>query len=232
MSQQKAVFHISGLHCVSCVQRLEEKLIKTIGVNNTSVSLLDEKATISFDPQCTDIPLLVHVVEETGFSVRQIETLFPNQLKKQIISLGGITCAGCVRKIESVLGKTPGVNNVTVNLATEQAEIVYDPRVLTTMDTVRKTITNGGYEYRGVINSISSDSVIIARQEEISDLKKRVFTGIFLSVIIFIGSMQNAFPWLHNIPRQTMLYLLFILTTPVVFWVGQHFLVGAYKSIR
>ncbi|MDR2861066.1 MAG: heavy metal translocating P-type ATPase, partial [Syntrophobacterales bacterium] len=233
MPQKKAIFHVAGLHCASCVRRLEEKLAGAAGVNSTAVSLLDEKAAIEFDPQCTDVSILARVVEETGFSVRQIETSDP-QLKRQIISVGGITCAGCVRKIEGNIGKIPGINDVRVNLALEQAEIVYDSQVLTSMDAVCKAIADSGCEYRGTASFTrgGADAVTTARQEEIRDLKRRVWAGIVLSAMIFIGSMQNAIPWLHDIPRPMMFYFLFVLTTPVVFWVGKHFLTGTCKSIR
>jgi Cu+-exporting ATPase len=44
--------------------------------------------------------------------------------------------------------------------------------------------------------------------------------------------MQHWFPVLKTIPRQTMLPVLFFLTTPVVFWVGSRFFSGAVKAAR
>jgi P-type Cu+ transporter len=39
----------------------------------------------------------------------------------------GMTCASCVRRVEKALTKVPGVETATVNLATEQASVAYDP---------------------------------------------------------------------------------------------------------
>ena len=39
----------------------------------------------------------------------------------------GMTCASCVRRVEKALTKVPGVETATVNLATEQATVAYDP---------------------------------------------------------------------------------------------------------
>src|SRR5579875_1317350 len=42
------------------------------------------------------------------------------------LEIEGMTCASCVRRVERALGKVPGVAGVTVNLATEKAEVVPD----------------------------------------------------------------------------------------------------------
>ncbi len=44
--------------------------------------------------------------------------------------------------------------------------------------------------------------------------------------------MQHWFPFLMGIPRQPLLMVLFFLTTPVVFWVGSRFFIGALKAAR
>ena len=44
-----------------------------------------------------------------------------------ILPIEGMTCASCVRRIERFLGKTPGVEEATFNLATETATVRYRP---------------------------------------------------------------------------------------------------------
>ena len=43
------------------------------------------------------------------------------------LALEGMTCASCALHIEKGLKKLPGVKDASVNLATEQATITYDP---------------------------------------------------------------------------------------------------------
>lgn len=57
----------------------------------------------------------------------------------------GITCASCVRKIETVLNKTDGVIEANVNFATEKVTIEYDNEKLD-LDKIEKIIKNIGYE--------------------------------------------------------------------------------------
>ena len=67
------------------------------------------------------------------------------------IGIGGMTCASCVARVEKALKKLPGVDMVTVNLATESARIVLqaDGAVDGTMDgRLRRAIRDAGYEPR------------------------------------------------------------------------------------
>ncbi len=52
------------------------------------------------------------------------------------------------------------------------------------------------------------------RKREMKELTLKVICGAVLSVIIFFGSMQHWFGFLQKIPRQAMLFSLFVLTAP------------------
>src|SRR5215467_6825676 len=56
----------------------------------------------------------------------------------------GMTCASCVRRIEKALGKVDGVSAASVNLATEQAHVVFDPD-RTSVDDMRTAVERAGY---------------------------------------------------------------------------------------
>src|SRR5687768_6965471 len=59
----------------------------------------------------------------------------------------GMTCASCVRRIEKALGKVEGVQEASVNLATERARVTYDP-ALVTMDQLQAAVEKAGYGVR------------------------------------------------------------------------------------
>jgi len=45
------------------------------------------------------------------------------------IGIGGMTCASCVSRVERAIAKVPGVQSVSVNLATESARVTWtEPR--------------------------------------------------------------------------------------------------------
>ncbi|MCR4299051.1 MAG: heavy metal translocating P-type ATPase [Gallionella sp.] len=57
---------ITGMHCASCSARLEKTLNKLPGVSAV-VNIATEKASITFDPQLSDVERLIAAVRDTGF---------------------------------------------------------------------------------------------------------------------------------------------------------------------
>ncbi len=154
-----------------------------------------------------------------------------NTAGRTTISVGGMTCAACVRRVEMALKDLEGVTDVAVNLATAKATITHGA-AWGGEAALQQTVIDQGYEYLGVQDASGEDPIRVAREKEYKDLRHRFIAGAVLSVPIFLGSMQHWFPFLMGVPRQPVLILTFILTTPVVFWVGSRFLIGAFKAAK
>ncbi|MBV9603432.1 MAG: cation transporter, partial [Chloroflexi bacterium] len=103
----------------------------------------------------------------------------------------GMTCASCVRRIEKALKKVDGVQEASVNLATEKAHVVFDPGA-TTFEAMHAAVQTAGYGVgdqppaespaapRGGQSAVglqpqrdSADQLESDRQREIDDLKRR-----------------------------------------------------------
>ncbi|PKN52970.1 MAG: copper-translocating P-type ATPase [Deltaproteobacteria bacterium HGW-Deltaproteobacteria-13] len=140
-----------------------------------------------------------------------------------------MTCAACVRRVEEALKSVEGVQEASVNLANGHATIIHGAK-WGDLAELQKVITEHGYEFLGELKDNIADPIEASRVRELKDLKLKVTCGAVLSVIIFFGSMQHWFVFLQAIPREIMLWGMFILTTPAVFWVGSRFFVGAYKA--
>jgi Cu+-exporting ATPase len=55
-----------------------------------------------------------------------------------------MTCAGCVAAVERALERTPGVERALVNLATQKATVIVDPRQAS-LDALAAAVRNAGY---------------------------------------------------------------------------------------
>lgn len=150
---------------------------------------------------------------------------------KVIISVGGMTCAACVRRVENALHEVEGVLEASVNLATARATVTHAAR-WAGLPALAKVVTDQGYEFLGEVTNSFDDPIEKARVQELKELTLKVICGAILSVIIFFGSMQHWFGFLHFIPRQIMLTAMFVLTAPAVFWVGSRFFIGAFKAAK
>jgi len=153
------------------------------------------------------------------------------QLSKTIVSIGGMTCAACVRRVEEGIKRLPGVSDAIVNLATAKATVLHQAN-WAGLEELKRAIDALGYAFLGVIGETTEDPITAVREREIEELKRKFILSAVLSVIIFIGSMQHWFTPLTLMPRQYMLFFLFILTTPVVFWAGDRFHRGALKALK
>jgi P-type Cu+ transporter len=63
------------------------------------------------------------------------------------LPITGMTCASCVRRVEKALQKTTGVQEASVNLATEKARVVFDPATATPSH-LKAAIERAGYGVR------------------------------------------------------------------------------------
>ncbi len=229
-SYKKITLDIRGMSCASCVRRVEEGLRKLEGVQSASVNFATEKALVAYDPAITDAEKLAGRVRDIGYDIMD-EQASGSEQGKMTLSIGGMTCAACVRRVENALKEVHGVQDALVNLATARATVIHGPAWGGVAE-LRKAITDAGYEFLGALDDTVEDPIEKARAKEIRELTVKFATGIILSVAIFMGTMQEWFPFLASIPREQMLLVLFVLTTPVVFWVGSRFFVGAWKAAR
>lgn len=227
----RATLSIHGMTCAACVRRVEQGLTDLDGVGKASVNLATDKATVSYDPALISVEAIADKVKSLGYEVIGSDTPAKEGLQKTTILVGGMTCAACVRRVESALQAVEGAREAIVNLATGKATITHHTD-WAGVEALQRVIAESGYEFLGVSGPALEDPMEAARWREIVELKRKFIVGTILSIVIFAGSMQNWFPLLRSIPRQTMLICLFVLTTPVVFWVGSRFFSGSVKAAR
>jgi copper ion binding protein len=66
-------------------------------------------------------------------------------IETQKIGVEGMSCDGCVQKIETALGKIDGVQEVRVDLTGKTATVVFDRRK-TDIPTLHDTLLRSGYK--------------------------------------------------------------------------------------
>jgi Cu+-exporting ATPase len=223
----KVRFNIQGMTCATCVKRLEEGLHEMPGVISATVNFATEKALIEYDASLTSTGTLQAAVRDIGYEAFVDDS--DARQSKVTITVGGMTCAACVRRVENALSEVEGVTEVSVNLATGRATVTHDAR-WAGLDKLATAVTDAGYEFLGELTDSAADPLEAARAAELREMKIKLVSGAVLSVMIFFGSMQHWFSFLHFIPRQAMMVAMFVLTAPAVFWVGSRFFVGAYKA--
>ena len=80
---QTARLGIDGMHCASCVARVEQELERTPGVVEAAVNLLGEDATVSYVPQTTDVAELEEAVRRAGYTPRPAPAAGEDAIERQ-----------------------------------------------------------------------------------------------------------------------------------------------------
>lgn len=205
---------ISGMTCASCVNRIESQVKKVSGVQEVSVNLATEMARFQLTGPEAFGPAIAAIIK-SGFQVAT---------KEQEISIGGMTCASCVNRVESALMKIPGVLSASVNLATEKALVKYIEGSLT-LETLTKAIVKAGYTASVAINNPKLES-----NEKEAALKKewfKVVAGALLSAPLIIPMIFEPFGLNFMLSAKVQLLLAF----PVQFWLGAKFYTSAWKAV-
>lgn len=231
MTEQLIEIPITGMTCVNCARTVERKLGKTEGVAEANVNFATERATVRFDSTKANVAALVENVEKAGYGVATAAIELP---------ITGMTCATCVRNVERVVQKQPGILSVSVNLATEKAHVTYLPGTVRRSDLIG-AVEKAGY---GVLDLTGVDAPEdverTAREAEITRQKRLVLIGVLFSLPLFVLSMSrdmmhsipfimDNFPWLM---WSGWLFIFGLLATPVQLILGRQYTVGAYKSLR
>jgi Cu+-exporting ATPase len=231
MNLAKETIQIRGMSCAACVRRIEKALSELQGVQSVSVNFAAEKASLEYDSSVLDTPAIRAKIKDLGYDPVPPPSGSGQNPQKTTISIGGMSCAACVRRVERALLSVPGVKDAAVNLATSKATITHVPGAAGAAE-LKETLDAAGYQLLGVAEEAGPDPIEAARKKEEKDLKLKLAVGFVLTAIIHVGSAPHWFPFLNAIPRNQMLIVLFILTTPAVFWVGERFFIGAWKAAK
>ncbi len=207
---------VTGMTCAACATRIEKTLNKLPGVDAT-VNFATERAHVVIAGAQTQPSDLVAAVRKAGYDVPEHSVA---------LAIEGMTCAACATRIEKVLNKIPGVT-ASVNFASEKARIHYPPGgtdVAALITAVRKAGYDA-HEIAGVSRDEEKARSAAAYRAELT----RFWISVALTlpfmvqmIFMFFGSEHGFLPpWLQ-----------LALATPVQFWIGKRFYLGAYHALR
>ncbi|MFA0945829.1 MULTISPECIES: heavy metal translocating P-type ATPase [Pseudomonas syringae group] len=139
------------------------------------------------------------------------------------LPISGMTCASCAGRVERALAKVPGVNSVTVNLASERAHVV--TALQTDPQTLVAAVSRAGY-----------GATLIQDHRAEADSKRRhlqherwalvLAIALALPLILPMAMAPLGLHWMLPAWAQ------FALATPVQFILGARFYVAAWKALR
>ncbi|MGU7951009.1 heavy metal translocating P-type ATPase [Streptococcus suis] len=218
-------YPIQGMTCASCAMTVEKAVGKLVGIEEASVNLATEKLSVSYDEKLLGLEDIRQAVEKAGYQL-------VDNLVTESYDISGMTCASCAMTVEKALGKLEGVEEVSVNLATEKVTIRYS-RDRQNPASLEKAVEQAGYQ--------------LIRPEEVEEtvgkgpskadilLKRFVWSAVFTLPLLYIA-MGPMLPWgglpLPALLHQPLVYAVsqVILLIPVLY-MGRSFFKKGFKTL-
>lgn len=216
-------FQITGMTCAACSTRIEKGLKKMDGVLDANVNLALEKATVKFDAAVTGPATIHEKVRVLGYDVIT---------EKAELNVSGMTCAACSTRIEKGLNKLDGVVAANVNLALEKATVEYNPAEVSVNDMIQKVEKLG---YGATVKSEENEKETV--DHRLKEMKRQqgkfIFSLILSLPLLWAMAGHFTFTSFLYVPEVFMNpWVQMALATPVQFFIGKQFYVGAYKALR
>ena len=142
------------------------------------------------------------------------------------LDIGGMTCASCVGRVEKAISKLPGVEGVSVNLATEQANVRLSKGVEVKLQDIIRAVEKTGYEAK-----LSSPRGKSKDQKNHSSWSMNGLSNVLISMCLSIPLVIPMILMPFGIHWSLSPWWQLALATPIQFILGWRFYSAGFKSL-
>ncbi|MDO9547317.1 MAG: heavy metal translocating P-type ATPase [Pelolinea sp.] len=220
---RQIILPIKGMTCANCVATIERNVKKLEGIENVAVNLSSERASVGFKPEEIRVEDIVGRIRRAGYDVSAADGEFIFKTSPDTSD---------IPRIKRSFEKIEGILDLSVNLSSDKIFVQYIPTLISQLD-IRKHLKKLGFEVL-ILGDEAVDSEEQARNKEIQKQKHLLVIGLIFTIPLFLLSMSRD---LGIIPSRIggqvwFNWMMLFLATPVQFYVGAQYYVGAFKAIR
>ena len=160
------------------------------------------------------------------------QTVSPTALT---LSLSGLSCAGCVRKVETALSKAEGVERANVNFATSRAQVIGDHLDEAELIAAVESVGFKAERYDPAPDRAAREEAEKAREQ--ASLKRQLILAAVLTLPVFMLEMGgHMIPGFHHLIMNTLgqtvsWSIQFVLTSLVLAFPGRRFFTLGGKAL-
>ncbi len=148
-------------------------------------------------------------------------------LERVSFAIGGMTCAACSARLEKVLRRQSGVAEASVNLASERAEIAFDPAG-NSIDALMAAVAGAGFSATVPDPEADPAEAEAKQAREARHDRLLILAAALLTLPLAAPMLLEPFGLKASLPGWGQL----VLATPVQFVIGRRFLSGAWASLK
>ena len=211
---------VAGMTCASCVGRVEKALKRVPGVAEVAVNLATERARVTFADQPANqqgVKAVAEAIESAGYEPQKAEF---------DLTVGGMTCASCVARVEKALKRVPGVESASVNLATERAHVT---AYAGTVDAARLA---EAVEATGFTAAPVTEEATATGEDQAQDRSRRELHHLLIAAVLSAPLVAGMVGDLLGFDLILPGWAQALLATPVQFWLGWRFYRAGWKAVR
>ncbi len=214
-NDENIIIPLEGMDSEHCALIIDKSLSKIEGVRTHKVELNNNRAIINTYNPLTVLQQAVKSIRSLGYDVASVKKSFP---------VLNMTCASCASSAQSILANQVGVVSIAVNYANATALAEYIPSI-TNPQKLKAALQSIGYDLIIDETEEAKDQLEQLHKEKFSTLKRKTIGSAILSIPVVIIGM-----FFMNMPYAN--YILWALTTPVVFLFGRQFFINAWKQTK
>jgi len=205
---------LEGVESEHCALIIDKELAGVAGISSSKIELNNRRAVIEVS-NSEGVLSAIKAIREIGYGVTTVKSTFP---------VLGMSCASCAGSAESAVIHAAGVVHASVNFASGNLTVEYLPSMLDAAQ-LQKIVQNAGYDLLVENEQAQAETLEAIHDAKISTLKKHTVLAILLALPVAIIGM-----FFMDMPYANI--LMWLLSTPVVFWLGKGFFVNAWKQAK
>jgi Cu+-exporting ATPase len=227
MTTRTARLDLEGMSCANCAGTIEETVGALAGVESVDANYATDEGSVTYDPDRASLGDIYDAVGDAGYGA---------VAESVSIGITDMSCANCAETNEDRLESTPGVVEATVNFATDEAQVRYNPRDASLAD-LYDAIEAAGYtpvRDDGDDEQSNRERRDLARSAEQHRQLRLVLFGAVMSLPL-LGMMAAELLAPGTLPEHVfgveMGWVAFLLATPVQILLGRDFYENSYTAL-
>jgi Cu2+-exporting ATPase len=203
---------IPGLDSEHCALIIQSALNPMPGIADVRVEVNNKQ--VSFILKDGSLAQVLETLRQSGYEALTVK------ISQPVLNM---SCASCAVSAETITQDLPGMVHATVNYATGLLSAEYLPDMLNPV-AMQKALQQVGYDLMlpEAGKETDQDAVEAKLEERYRQVRFRAIWSLVLAVPLFIfGMFFMSHAWSG--------YITWLLATPLVFWLGRHFFINAWK---
>lgn len=214
--KKEVIIPLLDVESEHCALIVDKGIASIKGVNEHRVELNNHRAVIELDEKKEGLlDEVITKIRSLGYGVETLKKTFP---------VTGMTCASCAISVESMLKNQRGVLSAAVNIANNDVLIEYVPTAVS-LNSLKSAVQRIGYDLVTESTPDVNQDLELSRKKHLSQLRLKTILSVVLSIpLVLIG--------MHIIHLPYANYVMWLLSTPILFLFGRQFFVTAFKQAK